>query len=75
MVDTIEVDNWDDLCKHVKKSYNDNAFLNSTIILYGIITDGKKDEKIEKMLFSKVSILDETPLNKLLFKTIYPQED
>ena len=75
MVDVIKVDNWDDLCKHIKKFYSGKNFLDSTLVLCSIITDGKKDDKIETMLFDKVSILDKTPLNELIFKTIYPPKE
>lgn len=74
MKNTIEIENWNDLCEHVKKFYSGKNFLDSTIVLYSIITDGEKDEKIESMSFSKVSILDKTPLNELIFKTIHPSE-
>ena len=75
MKNAIEVENWDDLCKHIEKFHNEKNFLDSTIMLCGIVVDSKKNDKIIKMSFGKFSILDETPLRELLFKTIYSQKD
>ena len=70
MEDIIRVNNWDELCEHVKKFKHNNRSLESTLVLKDIIIN-TENANIEKMSFGICSITDKRPLNEILLKLIY----